>query len=340
VSSNLSGSAPPPLVSVVVPTFNRTHFLSDALSSALAQTHAAIEIVVADDASTEDVRGAVMSRFSDPRIKYERNPRNLGMGPNCWGALARASGKYVATLHDDDMWEPDFLASLVPALEADDSLSVAFCDHHVVDEAGVLDPAATEANTRRWHRDRLGRGTLRPFVEAAVVWQAVPAAMAALFRKSAIDWSDFPPEVGTYYDIWLAYQAARTGAGAFYEPRRLTRYRVHGQSETRSWSSAAGRLKAMRQAEFVFRRYLDDPGLGSIRSGIAGLYARKAISLASALIDEGAGDEARGVLREAHARAPRAPLKAAMLLSLLPAGATRGLISTVRRLRSLVAAER
>lgn len=328
----------PPLVSVIVPTYNRTRFLPDALASALGQTHTAIEIIVADDASTEDVRGAVVSRFADPRIRYERSARNLGMGPNCWTALARAAGKYVATLHDDDVWEPDFLATLVPALEADDSLSVAFCDHQVMDEAGTLDAAATDANTRQWRRDRLPKGTLRPFVEAAVVWQAIPAAMAALFRKSAIDWSDFPPEVGTYYDIWLAYQAARTGAGAHYEPRRLTRYRVHGQSETRSWHSSAGRLKAMRQAEFVFRRYLDDPGLASIRPTIEGLYARKAISLATALIEAGQADEARRVLRDAHRRVPRAEVKGALVLAMLPAGASRGLMSTARRLRNLVSA--
>lgn len=326
----------PPLVSVVVPTFNRTRFLGDALASALQQTYPAIEILVADDASTEDVHGAVVSRFSDPRIKYERNPRNLGMGLNCWTALARASGKYVATLHDDDMWEPDFLATLVPALERDDSLSVAFCNHHVVNEAGAFDVAAADENTRRWRRDRLQAGTLRPFTEAAIVWQAVPAAMAALFRKSAIDWADFPAEVGTYYDIWLAYQAARTGAGAHYEPRRLTRYRVHGQSETRSWGSDAGRLKAMRQAEFVFRRYLEDPGLAEIRPAVVDLYMRKALSLAAALIQDGTPGEARRVLSAAHARTPRTALRAAMLVTLLPAGASRGLMSTARRLRRLV----
>jgi glycosyltransferase involved in cell wall biosynthesis len=335
---NTDGSgAGAPLVSVVVPTFNRTRFLPEALASAVAQTYAAIEIIVADDASSEDVRATVLSRFSDPRIRYQRNPRNLGMGANCWTALSRASGKYVATLHDDDMWGPDFLASLVPALEVDESLSVAFCDHQIVDEGGVLDAAATEANTRLWHRDRLAPGTLRPFAEAAVVWQAVPAAMAALFRKSAIDWADFPPEVGTYYDVWLGYQAARTGAGAHYEPRRLTRYRVHGQSETRSWTSAAGHLKAMRQAEFVFGRYLEDPALESLRAVLGGLYARKAISLAGALIDGGATDEARRILRAAHRRTPRAELKAALLLALLPSRASRGLMSTARRLRNLVA---
>ena len=163
-----------------------------------------------------------------------------------------------------------------------------------------------------------------------------PGGDGGAVSKSAIDWADFPPEVGTYYDIWLAYQAARTGAGAHYEPRRLTRYRVHGQSETGSWGSLAGRLKAMRQAEFVFRRYLEDPGL--VRSGdeIARGYARKAMSLAAALIQEGAAGEARRVLSAAHARTPRAALRAAMLVTLLPAGASRGLMSTARRLRRLV----
>jgi glycosyltransferase involved in cell wall biosynthesis len=334
------GRGASPLVSVIVPTFNRTRFLPEALASALGQTYGPLEIIVADDASTEDVQGAVLSQFRDPRVRYERNPQNLGMGPNCWNALARASGTYVATLHDDDIWEPDFLASLVPPLEADPSLSVAFCDHHVIDEGGALDPAATDANTRHWRRDQLRPGTLRPFVEAAVIWQSVPAAMAALFRKSAIDWADFPREVGTYYDAWLAYQAARTGAGAHYEPRRLTRYRVHGQSETRSWRSSAGRLKARRQAEFVFGRYLEDPGLAAVRPAVADRYARTAVSLAAALIEDGAVDDARRVLREAHRRVPRADVKAARLFAMLPASASRGLISTARRLRGMVGAPR
>ena len=91
----------PPLVSVVVPTFNRTRYLAAALESALAQTYRNIEILVSDDASREDVFGDVVSRFSDPRIKYHRNPSNLGMGMNTWGALRRANGKYVGTIHDD-----------------------------------------------------------------------------------------------------------------------------------------------------------------------------------------------------------------------------------------------
>lgn len=339
-SAPVPGDAPSeqPLVSVVVPTYNRTAYLETALDSAVRQTYTNIEILVADDASREDVFGEVISKFaSDPRLKYQRNPRNLGMGMNTWQALSRASGKYVANLHDDDAWEPEFLATLVPPLERDDSLSVAFCDHHVVDQNGTLDPAASDAHTRTWHRDRLVPGTLRPFREAAVIWQAVPAAMAAVFRKSAIDWNDFPVEVGTYYDIWLAYQAARHGAGAFYDPRRLTRYRVHGQSETQSWTSAAGRIKAMRQAEFVFRRYLDDPGFRDLRGVIEREYARKVISLAEGLIGAGDVAEARRLLSQVEGRVSRPEIKAMGLIARLPPGVFRRIVAAARRVRNVLA---
>jgi len=331
-------SSEQPLVSVVVPTYNRTAYLETALASAVRQTYTNIEILVADDASREDVFGAVISKFAgDPRIKYQRNPRNLGMGMNTWQALARASGKYVANLHDDDVWEPEFLAALVPPLEQDDSLSVAFCDHHVVDQNGTIDPAASDANTRLWRRDRLARGVLRPFMEAVVIWQAVPAAMAAVFRKSAIDWDDFPVEVGTYYDLWLAYQAARSGAGAFYDPRRLTRYRVHAQSETQSWTSDAGRIKAMRQAEFVFRRYLDDPGFRDLRGVIEREYVRKVISLAEGLIGAGDVAEARQLLSRVEGRVSRPEIKAMGLAARLPPAVFRRIFAAARRVRALLA---
>ena len=83
---------------------------------------------------------------------------------------------------------------------------------------------------------------LHPFLELALLTRVVPAAMAALFRKAAIDWGDFPRR-SKCFDVWSTYLAARTGAGAFYDPRRLTRYRIHGQSETVSWVSSAGQLR-------------------------------------------------------------------------------------------------
>jgi glycosyltransferase involved in cell wall biosynthesis len=341
MSSPVTLAADPPLVSVVVPTFNRTHYLSAALESALAQTYPNIEVIVSDDASTEDIFGAVVSRFSDRRIKYHRNPSNLGMGLNTWGALVRASGKYVATLHDDDLWEPDFLETLVPPMERDDSLSVAFCDHWVIDESGTVNVATTEENTQRWNRHRLQRGTIKPYLQAAMVIRVVPAAMAALFRKTAIDWNDFPPEVGTFYDGWLTYLSARTGAAAYYEPRRLTRYRVHQKSETISWGAGSGRLRALRQAEFVGRRYVQDPALAEIRAAMEREYTAAVLSLSVALLELGNGEEAAALLQRAHDLVPRPVFQFMKVIpALLPAFAQRHLSRLARRVRSLAPARR
>lgn len=303
-----------PLVSVVVPTFNRVRYLGEALRSAVAQTYEAIEIIVSDDASTKDVFEAVVAPLGDSRIVYRRNPKTLGMGLNIWGALTSAKGKYVATLHDDDIWEPAFLSRLVPPLERDPSIGVAFCDHTIIDEAGVLNPVAADVNARHWHRDALAPGRVETLIEAALVNQAIPAAMAALFRKEAIDWSDFPPEVGTFYDVWLTYLVARTGAAGYYDPERLTRYRVHQASETRAWTSLPGRLRALRQAEFMIRRCLEDAAVSIVRPIMERKYRRTVTSLVVALFEDSRPDEAREVLRRA-ASAVRYPEHALMLMA-------------------------
>ena len=308
-----------PLVTVVIPTFNRVRFLPEAIESALAQTYPRVEIVVSDDASTEDVYGVVVSRYEGRGVQYRRNPKNVGMGANIWAALAAANGKYIATIHDDDTWEPDFLTSLVPALESDDSMSVAFSDHHVMNEDGSLNPELTDQNTRFWYRSELPRGVIDRFLAEVVLHRnVVPAAMAALFRKSAIDWTDFPEGVGTFYDLWITYLAARTGAKAYYEPRRLTRYRVHNQSETRSWGSSQGRLKALRQSELVLQRYLEDPALREFRSLVERQYARTVGALVFALLENDKGDEVATVLSRAEAMVTRPDLRAMMMVGRLP----------------------
>ncbi len=325
-----------PLVTVVVPTFNRIRYLKEALESAIAQTYRAIEIIVSDDGGAEDVREEVLPSLGDSRILYRRNPATLGMGLNIWTAFREAKGKYVATLHDDDLWEPGFLAALVPPLEDDPSISVAFSDHTVVDENGSENVALADRNTRLWRRDVLPTGRVENLLEAAVVDRAVPAAMAAVFRRSAIDWDDFPDEIGTFYDAWLPYLAARTGAAGYYDRRRLTRYRVHGASETRSWTQLSGRLRALRQSEFMYRRYLSDAALASIRPFSEREYRRSVLSLAMALFEAGRPDEARQILQRATGLIRSRACDLMLQACRLPGGVLKQASGLGRRLSLLV----
>lgn len=251
-----------PLVSILIPTYNRPEFLRQALRSAIEQTYANTEILVQDNASDVDV-GTLLADFRDPRLSFRRNDHNLGMALN-WRALAlRAKGKYVAFLNDDDIWEKDFLCLLVEKLERTPHLVLAFCDHWVTDAAGRIDPARTAANSRRWLRDRIAEGEHKPFFHVALVYRSIWTASAAVFRRDAMDWDAIPAEAGVGVDLYLAYLAARTGGGAWYCNKRLARYRLHNGSTTASFAALEPRIQCSQNAMFLWKACASDRFLKS-----------------------------------------------------------------------------
>ena len=107
---------PQKLVSVIIPSFNRDYLLSDAVRSVKRQTYQNIQIIVADDGSTDETRKLVES-FGDVEYYYQENKgqgsaRNLG--------LKNAKGDYITTLDSDDAWHETFIAESVRCLEEND----------------------------------------------------------------------------------------------------------------------------------------------------------------------------------------------------------------------------
>ena len=92
-----------PLVSVIVPTYNRAVLLSEAVNSVLLQTYQNIEIIVIDDGSTDDTT-EVMATFGD-RVRYTRRP-NAGVNAARNLGLKQARGEFIALLDSDDLWAP------------------------------------------------------------------------------------------------------------------------------------------------------------------------------------------------------------------------------------------
>lgn len=108
-----------PRVSVIIPTRNRGALLRKAVRSALDQTFTNLEILVIDDASTEDTRAALGELFSDPRLSLLQRPYASGTPaiPRNDG-LARARGELVAFLDSDDLWYPQKLETQIAYLDA------------------------------------------------------------------------------------------------------------------------------------------------------------------------------------------------------------------------------
>ncbi|WP_075180881.1 glycosyltransferase family 2 protein [Pantoea sp. 1.19] len=97
-----------PLVSVVIPTFNRAAVILSTLNSVLNQTWPHLEVWVVDDASTDDT-AAIMATVTDPRVHFVALPANTGGTRPRNEGIARARGEYIALLDSDDSWLPEKL---------------------------------------------------------------------------------------------------------------------------------------------------------------------------------------------------------------------------------------
>ena len=94
-----------PLISVIIPTYNRAHFLREAIDSVLTQTYKNLELIVVDDGSTDNT-SEIIRKFTDKRIDYiceghggTSAARNRG--------IRKANGSYIAFLDSDDIWLPE-----------------------------------------------------------------------------------------------------------------------------------------------------------------------------------------------------------------------------------------
>lgn len=249
-----------PLVSVIIPTYNRPDYLGEALASVLGQSYPNLEIVVHDNASSADLR-PVVERCADHRVRFFRNDRNLGIAGNVGAALGKVSGKYVAILGDDDVWQPDFIAKLVLPMEADEDVVVSFCDHDIIDGAGKVDVTLSDAVTRRFGRHRLREGVYRPFAEIALVYRSICMLSGAVLRRELLQVADFPLDLALGLDVYLCYLAARTGKSCYYCPERLSRYRYHRGSVTSALEGVDARLCNANSAFFYWDRCVGDGAL-------------------------------------------------------------------------------
>jgi glycosyltransferase involved in cell wall biosynthesis len=123
-----------PLVSVLVPTFNGAKYLPEALDSILAQSYPNLEIILLDDASTDETP-EIAARY-DGRITYVRQPTNLGIYDNVNVGIARARGDLVATYHADDVYLPTIVEEQVAFLERHPEVGAVFASDILVDAEG------------------------------------------------------------------------------------------------------------------------------------------------------------------------------------------------------------
>lgn len=113
----------PPTVTIVIPTFNYADKVGRAIDSALAQTYP-VEVIVVDDGSTDDT-AAVLADYAQRGVTVYHIP-NSGVAQARNYGIERSTAKYIACLDADDALQPRFIEALVPTLEADRSIGIAY----------------------------------------------------------------------------------------------------------------------------------------------------------------------------------------------------------------------
>ena len=263
-------------VTVGIPTYNRSGLLRTAIESVLAQSVTQFQLVISDNASSDDTEATVMS-FRDPRIHYTRTDRNIGMSNNFNRIIELANTEFLVILPDDDLLRPDYLASVVPVLERYDRVGVIHTGFDLIDGNGdVVERGKMLLETR----EPLTIETGDQFLDRSMRQAWTLCWSSALFRRDAVVAAGgLPIEAEPLGDIPLYMKLALDWDFACIA-RSLVAFRIHAETASEVFASES----PLSSSIFEIRmRFLETAALPA--SHVARYRAIAAASLRSDTIE-------------------------------------------------------
>jgi glycosyltransferase involved in cell wall biosynthesis len=205
----------PRTVSVVVPTHNRARLLPLTLHTVLWQREVALEVIVIDDGSTEDISRTIRE-LDDPRVRLLRHATPQGVSVARNHGVAKAQGHWIAFLDDDDLWAPNKLTSQVHAAGQENAPWVYAGAVNVTEDLRLLGGAPPA------HPDEV--------VATLPRTNLVPGGCSGVMvRRDLLPPDPFDPALGTCadWDLWIRLSRLARPIGV---TRPLVGYRVHGNN--------------------------------------------------------------------------------------------------------------
>jgi glycosyltransferase involved in cell wall biosynthesis len=206
-----------PLVSIIMPTYNRSAFMSEAILSVQKQTYQNWELIVIDDGSTDNT-AKVVADFQEKRIRYIHNKTNKGLIARRLESLGYTNGSYVAILDSDDTWtSPDKLTEQVQYMTDNPLCAVIGTYITLIDDNGVVS-GKTQYNTtdKDIRRHLLFRNQ---FTHSSVLMRSSSLSHTQGYRDTTL---------AEDYDLFLQLGQYGTFANL---PEHYTAYRIHDGSE-------------------------------------------------------------------------------------------------------------
>jgi len=214
-------------VSIIVPTYNRAHLVTETIDSILAQTVKDFELIVVDNESTDNTEEVIKS-YTDRRIRYFQHQNNGLVAVNRNYGISKANGEYIAFCDDDDLWMPEKLERQVKLLDLNKELGLVYSDSYIMDENGDLERDTLFSNSRPL------RGNV---FDKLFQSNCIPTLTVMIRREVLSKVGGFDPKyiIAQDYDLWLRI-AEHYPIDFTEEP--LAKYRIHGGSISRNWELA------------------------------------------------------------------------------------------------------
>ncbi len=219
-----------PKVSVGLPVYNGARYLADTLDCLLAQTYDDFELIIVDNASTDETQAMCQAYADrDSRIRYYRNDENIGAAANYNRAFDLARGDYFKWSAADDLLEPTFLACCVDVLDQHQDVILAFTRTIAIDDNGN---EIKRYPSKSFAADTDPRKRFR-------TWTLDPHPIVAVFGVIRRDVLARTRLIGKYSGSDRPLLSELSLLGRFYEvPDFLFLYRIH---DSQSWGSNKSR---------------------------------------------------------------------------------------------------
>lgn len=193
-----------PLVSYVIPTYNRAEFLPECIGSILKQTYKNIEIIVVDDDSTDETESLIKEKY--PKIKYLKNETNRRIPYSLNRGFRAARGKYVCWLSDDDGVFPMKTVKQIAFMELHSEIDLSFHEYEIRYK-GDADYTGRPGHVARW-RPKQFNSNLDEFNHCFGTQTCNANGSTSMFRRSAFREHGYFIEV-LYtcqdWEMWLRY---------------------------------------------------------------------------------------------------------------------------------------
>lgn len=233
-----------PLISTIIPTFNRVKLLAETVESVLSQTYDNLELIIVDNMSTDDTQGYVKG-LKDSRIKYFRNPNNGIIAVNRNFGMNQAMGEFIAFLDSDDLWLPRKLEKQIEMFKNNSQLLLVSTNGY-------------------YFREKLRRVIINSYFDKQISFRYllkrnIVISSSVLMKSKVPQYIGFMDEDAELravedYDYWLRLLKYRDNSALMLKDK-LVMYRLHQGN-----LSGFNKLSVSRQSDslrIIFTKYKD-----------------------------------------------------------------------------------